>query len=206
MKTNTPTIRPRNFLHRAYKHFTPLVNSKKSSSYFAITLSLVSLSFFGLFAIRPTLITAATLITSVSDLEKLNIQYEEKISNLVRAQAEYEKIRDGLPFIRDAIPGSSSFPQLAKAIERFADQSNVSIIQLSIDGVPLPPPSAPNKLFKYGFNLIGTGDYLGINSFITHLLNWRRIVLIDSIEFNSENSSPSGHLKVAIKGSTYYEQ
>src|SRR3990170_4743668 len=99
-----------NFISRINKKLAPTFKNKKTVSYFTISLSLFSLSFFGLFAIRPTLITAVSLIKEVNNLKTLNLQYENKISDIIRAQAEYEKVRDKINLVNIALPQTSEFP------------------------------------------------------------------------------------------------
>jgi Tfp pilus assembly protein PilO len=192
-------------LKKAYKQFSPIVNSKKTASYFTITLSLLSLSFFGIFAIRPTIITATTLIKSVSDLKKLSIQYEEKIGNLVRGQSEYEQIRKQVPLIESALPADSQFSKLAKAVEKFALKENISFSQFQIDSVPISMLPPVNKLYSYGFSMSGYGEYSSISLFISHLINWKRLITINNIELSQEGSTQSGQLRLSLKGTAYYE-
>lgn len=192
-------------LRRAYKQLSPLVNNKKTASYFTITLSLLSLSFFGLFAIRPTIITATTLIKSVSDLKKLSIQYEEKIGNLVRGQSEYEQIRNQIPLIDSAVPADSQFSKLAKTVEKFASQENISFSQFQIDSVPVSKLPPANKLYTFGFSMVGYGEYSSVSLFLSHLINWKRLVTINNIDLSVEGSTLSGLLRLSLKGTAYYE-
>lgn len=192
-------------IHRTYQRFSPLIKNKKTASYFTITFSLFSLSFFGLFAIRPTLITAVTLNKSVADLKNLNIEYENKISNIIRAQAEYEQIRDNLALIDQALPSFASFHKLARALELFAQSSNLTINQLQIDNVPISKVDKPGVMQKYGFSLIGSGNYSSISDYLQHIINWKRIVTLDSLDFVREESTQSGNLRISIKGAAYYE-
>src|SRR3989344_5460728 len=124
----------RGILARADKRLLPIVKNSRTASYFTITLSLLSLSFFGLFAIRPTIITAVSLIKSVSELRKLNQDYENKISNIIQAHAEFEKI--------------------ARGLENFAVRSNININQLQIDGAPISPSESFQKLENLNFVFI----------------------------------------------------
>lgn len=192
------------FMTRIRRPF-PLIHNKKAASYFTITFSLFCLSFFGLFAIRPTIITAISLIKSVSDLKRLKVQYENKISSIVRAQVEYEQIRDNLPFISAALPEKASFHELASALERFANRSNVSINQLQIDSVPVSKISATPALQRFGFSLIALGDYPSLSSYLQHIINWKRITTINSLEFAQEGSTVSGTLRLTLKGTSFYE-
>lgn len=192
-------------VNKAYKRLTPLIGSKKTASYFTLTLSLFTLSFFGIFAIRPTLITAISLIKKVSDLRKLYTDYENKIGNLIRAQGEYEKIREELPLIDAALPSNSSFSGLAKTIEKFAAQENFTINQFQIDPVPISNPPSSGKLYDYEFTLVGSGRYSSLSSFLSHLTNWKRIVNIKSLEFTQAGGTASGQIRLSLKASTYYE-
>ena len=198
---------PNRLFTHAYRRISPVIKSKKSASYFTLTISLLTLSFFGLFAVRPTLITAVSLIKSVSDLRSLNIEYENKISSLVRAQSEYEQIRDVLPLVDFAIPSSSEFSKLALKLETFAKDSTLTINQLQIDNVPISRPSQlAGTMQKYNFSMVATANYPSLSLYLQHLINWRRIVTIDSLEFVRENASTLGStLRLTIKGNTYYE-
>lgn len=193
-------------LRRAYNQFSPLIKSKKTASYFTITLSLFSLSFFGLFAVRPTIITATSLVKSVNDLKKLNSDYENKISSIVRAQSEYELIRNDLPLINLSIPANATFNSLAQNIEKYAQQENLTIIQFQIDPVPISNLPPANKLYSYHFNLIVIGDYSSLSLFIQHVLNWQRLTTITSLDMAREGSGDNkGLIRMTMKGSTYYE-
>lgn len=192
-------------VNKAYKQITPLIKSGKTASYFTLTISLFTLSFFGIFAIRPTLITAISLMKQVSDLKQLYIDYENKIGSLLRAQAEYAQIRDDIPLIDRALPTSSSFSKLAKTIEKFAARENFVINQFQIDPVPVSNPPVSGKLYEYGFALVGTGTYPSISAFLNHLVNWRRVVNLKSLDFTQVGGSESATIRLSVKASTYYE-
>ncbi|MBI3379517.1 type 4a pilus biogenesis protein PilO [Candidatus Gottesmanbacteria bacterium] len=192
-------------VNKAYQRITPFMKSKKTASYFTLTLSLFTLSFFGLFAIRPTLITAISLMKTVADLKQLSIDYENKIGSLVRAQSETEQIRDDIRLIDIALPSNSYFSKLARAVEKFAAQENFSVNQLQIDPVPISNPPTLGKLYEYGFILVGTGKYPSISAFLNHLVNWQRIVSIKSMEFTQIGGTESATLRLSLKGTTYYE-
>lgn len=192
-------------LSRAYGKIAGITKNKKSASYLTLTLSLLSLSFFGLFAIRPTLITAISLLKGVGDLQKLNVEYEGKIGSLIKAQSEYEQIRNSFLLIDAAIPVNANFSKLARSVEQFAQRENFNINQMQIDSTSISQLPSTGKLYDFGFNLIGTGKYPAITSFISHLLNWKRIITINSLELTQEGSTLSGTLRLSLKATAYYE-
>lgn len=200
-----PSIFRRVRLSRTYQRITPLINNKNSKRYFTITLSLFSLSFFGLFAIRPTLITAVSLNKSVADLKKLNIEYENKISTIILAQAKYEEIRDGISAIDNAIPHNASFNQLANTLEEYASRSNINLKQVQIDKAPISQLPPSGKLNEVMFSVLASGDYPSTSGFFQHLLNWKRLITIDKFELAKEGGTQSAILRISLKGKTYYE-
>lgn len=192
-------------LHKTRKHIRPILKNSKTASYITITLTLFCLSFFGLFAIRPTMITAISLIKEVNDLRDLSIRYENKISNFITAQTEYEKIRDSISLIDAALPENSEFPTMAKTVENLALKNEIKINQFQIDSAPISQPSHDEQLKNFNYIMIGIGNYNNIHLFIDDLLNNIRIVSINSLDFSAEGGTVSGLLRVSIKGKTYYE-
>ncbi len=192
-------------VNKAYKKITPFMESKKTASYFSLTLSLFTLSFFGLFAVRPTLITAISLTKQVSDLRILYLNYENKIGSLIRAQGEYEQIRNDVHLIDETLPENPAFSKLAKTVEKFAKQENFIINQFQIDPLPISMTQPKGKLYEYGFTLVGNGKYSSISSFLNHIVNWKRIVNIKSLEFAQTGGTSSATLRLSLKATTYYE-
>ena len=192
-------------LLRANKKFLPRIKNKKAASYLTITLSLMAFSFFGLFALRPTLITAVSLIKSVSDLKALNTEYENKIAGIIKAQSEYEQMRGDLPLLSTALPDNAYFDQVASVFEKLAQTSNVTVAQIQMDSTSVSKAKSRGMIEKFGFVVIGTGDYPSISSYINHILNWRRIITLSSLEFVHDGSTTSGNLRVTLRGNAYYE-
>lgn len=201
----TAETTPRFLLRRAYQQVSPLMQNKKAASYFTITLSLFSLSFFGLFAIKPTLTTAISLTKSVNDLRILNMEYEKKIGSIIQAQAEYERIRKKIPLIEAAIPANASFSKLAIQLERIADRTGTRILQVQIDPVSISTPTKVNVLQSFQFQVIVTGTYDQLTSYLSTMLQWRRVVIIQTISLIPEGNADSGLLRLAVKGETFYE-
>lgn len=192
-------------LVKTHSKIRPVIKNRHTATYFTITLSLFCLSFFGLFAIRPTLITAVSLVKEVNDLKNLSLDYENKISNIINAQGEYERVRDVIPFVDKAIPQNAEFPQLARGFENAALNNNISISQLQIDSAPISQTGAQNVLAKYKFIMIGSGNYQAVKDFTSAILTWQRLVTINSMDFSVEGGTLSGILRMTVKGTSYYE-
>lgn len=165
----------------------------------------MAFSFFGLFALRPTLITAVSLIKSVSDLKALNSEYENKIAGIIKAQSEYEQMRNNLPLLSTALPDNAYFDQVASVFEKLAQTSNVTVAQIQMDSTSVSKAKSRGMMEKFGFVVIGTGDYPSISSYINHILNWRRIITLSTLEFVHDGSTTSGNMRVTLRGNAYYE-
>src|SRR3990170_6098278 len=160
-----------NFISRINKKLAPSFKNKKTVSYFTITLSLFSLSFFGMFAIRPTLITAVSLVRELKDLNNLSLDYENQISSIITAQSEYEKIRNSITLRDKALPRGSEFTKFAKTMERLAVKNEITLNQLQIDAAPISILKNTDSLNNINFILIAIGHYEKINSFLNDVVN-----------------------------------
>jgi len=192
-------------LHKTRKGIKPVLKNTKTASYFTITLTLFSLSFFGLFAIRPTLLTAVSLIKEVNDLNKLSIDYENKIGNFITAQSEYEKIRNSISLIDKALPQYSEFPAFVKIMENLAVKNSFIINQFQIDAAPISLSPDKDKLNQFNFIMVGIGSYPNMRQYLEDVVNSLRLVSIDSLDFSSEGGTVAGILRVSVKGKSYYE-
>jgi len=191
------------YLAKKYKNIKPLIKSKEAQSYFTISLSLFCLSFFGIFAIRPTLLTAISLVKQIEDLKTLNSKFEDKLGTIIKAQTEYEKVRKAIPLIDSAIPSYAHFNKLALSLENFASRSGITISHMRIDSTPISKPKPKGKYEQYGFSITGIGDYSSVYFYLKHLLNWERLITIDSIDLERQGSGLT-LLQFTLKGKAYY--
>lgn len=196
----------RSELSHSVKKIRPLLENKKSASYFALILTLVTLSFFGIFAVRPTLTTAITLVREIQDLRDLNDKYEEKITSIVKAQSEYEQIRDDIPLFLETLPSTPEFTKLIITEESIASASSVSIEKLVVDPLPISKPKEKGKLINFGMVFSLFADYPSFHTYLDHFLNSQRIVSIDEMQLSADEATSEGKLKILIKAKGYYEQ
>jgi len=66
--------------------------------------SFLAISLFTWYAIRPTAQTIIFLRREISDKTALNEQMENKITALIESQDTYEKIKERLPIVQQALP------------------------------------------------------------------------------------------------------
>ncbi|MBI4067385.1 type 4a pilus biogenesis protein PilO, partial [Candidatus Gottesmanbacteria bacterium] len=164
------------------------------------------LSFFGLFAIKPTLTTAVKLNREIQELRDLNAKYEEKITNIVKAQSAYENIREDIPLFFMTLPDNPEFTSLIMTHEKIATASNMSLEQMALDPVPISKEKRTGVLNSFDINLLLSGNYIDLSSFLDHFLKSQRLVSIDQLNLDQKNSTADGILRTQIKSKSYYEQ
>src|SRR5687767_10764921 len=87
-----------------------LSRDEKTKNLSAIILTFLALSFFGLFAINPTISTIVQLKKEIADNQEVNQKLEEKITNLSTLQQKYNLLQNDIPFIFSAIPQNPQGP------------------------------------------------------------------------------------------------
>jgi hypothetical protein len=83
-------------------------------------LTVGTVVFFAIFAIRPTLVTMSNLIKELEEKRTLDAQLSEKIAGLSSAQTQYLLQQPRLALLDEAIPLQPQFYEALTMIERSA--------------------------------------------------------------------------------------
>ncbi|MGB9637645.1 MAG: hypothetical protein ACPLY7_02490, partial [Microgenomates group bacterium] len=98
-------------------------------------ITIFTVSFFLVAAIKPTLTTIAQLNREIKDKEEASRQLQKKINALITAQENYAKNSDNLILLDQALPENSEFPALAYFLEQVATQSGVILKSLNFERI-----------------------------------------------------------------------
>lgn len=180
----------------------PRLEEKRFRSFTTIIFSLFTLSFFGIFAIAPTLSTITDLKKQISDSEFVNQQLQQKITNLAQLQVQYKKIQPDLPVIYNAIPQDPEVTELVGELQSVTKNSNVSLTNLQT----LPVDISNNSSSSYNsftFTLDIAGSYSQIQTFLKLLTNFNRIVTIDALALTKPLSQSDGY-SLSVRGKAYF--
>jgi Tfp pilus assembly protein PilO len=173
----------------------------KAFSYFYISLTLFTVSFFGFFAIGPTLTTISELNKQYKDnkviLDALNL----KLSNLQLLDGQYRTLQPELAKIYSAIPATSKIPQLTRQIENIASQSNVAIQDINFGSIEIYPNTKSESIYSFTFNVSVVGDEASINNFVSSIISFDRIIGIDKIATGRDEQ---GNVTAEIDGRAYF--
>lgn len=188
--------------NRYYQRLEPFLGKTALKAYTTAILSFLTMSFFGYFAIKPTLSTIASLNKQISDARLVDQQLQNKINALSLAQTEYQKIQSDLPLIYNALPKIPDFPPFIKSLEKIATESGLQITNLNFKNIDLSAGASATQssfLIPIDFNLNLQGDYSQIDSFLSKIAGLERLVVIDKMGFNQKDS-----LEVVLSGQIFY--
>lgn len=191
--------------YRQYKRYFVdigrLYKIKKVRVYTEIVLSLAAVSFFLVFAIKPTLVTITELITTIKDQRLVVDQLQNKINALGIAQSEYNLISNDLYLVDEALPKNSQISTLVKQIEALALQSGVTLGSMKFDPVALKEAGAGLK--EISFSLTISGDYQNLKLFLHQLNSLRRVIGVETFSLKIKKAE-SQVLTLGISGKAYY--
>jgi Tfp pilus assembly protein PilO len=165
-------------------------NKQKVTAYIYIILSLLSLSFFGIFAIGPTISTIVDLNQQYSEGEMALQQLEQKNADLKSLTAQYLKIKPDLNLVTNAIPEKPNIAQLTRQVEVLANQNNLVVTKLNTGLMELyPAKNTTSPVFSYSFSVSVEGQEGDINKFIGEVVNIDRIVSIDRLSTGTQQGN-----------------
>lgn len=196
-----------NVVKSKYAHLLPDFKERKTEAFTAIILTFSALSFFGYFAINPTLSTIVQLRRQLADNKEIDQKLEQKIAHLTSLQRKYSLLQNDIPLIESAIPRTPSVPQFVGKVQSLGQISLVDITRLQALEVELANskrnPSTKDAS-SFGFSLDVNGSYSNISRFLDMLVSFDRIVTIDSISIHTL-SFVNQDLHVSLKGRAYFK-
>lgn len=180
-----------------------------------IILSVFSVGFLLLFAIRPTLATVVSLQKKIEDQSLVDTKLTTKITQLIRAQSDLTTYAGKLPQYNLAVSDFHDQGPTAKRVEVLVRESGLSINNLSLGSVPLsggfinlsdverekapPPTELGGKVASFGidFDLSGSADQ--VSKFLVDLENIDRVVILEKVDIKREDLR-SAETNVLTKG------
>lgn len=191
------------------KHFPklPYLSEERSQKFFAIVLTLLALSFFGFFAISPTVSTILKLKKEVSDSEFVYRELEKKIRNLSTLRGKYANLQSDLPIITDAISIRPDVALLFAQIQGAAQKSNIQIKKLQNFEVEiLKNINTPGKkYYSYSFVIVGNAPFEDIENFVSTITNMQRIINIEIFSITSQTEQ-DGSLGFNIQATAFFKE
>ena len=201
---------PRNYFkdltaskYRDYLKLLPDIQHENTRIITTLILTFSAMSFFGIFAINPTLSTIVTLKKQLADSQLVHAKLETKIKNLSALQQQYGQLNADLPTVFEAIPQTPQAPTLMGQIFALSKRTNVQTTSLAVSNIQLIGGKAPSES-SYAFSLQAHGSYEDLMNFTKSLTKINRVVSVDSLSINK--NTKLNVLVLDIHGKGYFKK
>lgn len=187
-------------ISRTLAHFYKKPVAKVSLEFF---LSVITILFFALFAIRPTLVTMSELVKEIEDKKELASQLERKIAALSSAQEEYQRLESEIVMLNQAMPVQPHLLEALKILEKLAAEEDIIIDTIALQEIPEEDPLT-NLTYEEieARDLYLTekviGDYPSIKDYVAAIQATRRSFMIEEIDFLVDEQDNEQTLKANL--------
>jgi Tfp pilus assembly protein PilO len=202
---------PKNFLsnltpsqYREQLKLLPKMTDEKTQLYTMLGFTLAAMSFFGIFAINPTLSTIAELERQFDDLKFVQQQLITKTQNLSILTEKYQSLENDVPVVLDAMPQKAEAAKFLGQVNALLARSQLQVRSLRTFGVELTPDKKPGdgKAFSFLFSLEAEGSYEDMLSFIQSITRINRLVVVSSVDIDKDEKD--GGLILNLQGRQYF--
>jgi len=178
------------------------VQSQKFVFYVYIILTLAVISFFGIFVIRPTTLTIFQLRDEFGENEEVMRKLDDKLAALKSLEAQRNQLGNQLTLLNTVIPSDPQIPALVRKVETIAENNNVAISRIEVGAIEVfPNNKADSPFFAFNFNMNVRGGVSELNSFLSDLIFFDRLVSIDRV---SGGGVTGGETEYVIVGRAYF--
>jgi hypothetical protein len=205
---------------RYKSYYLNILNFYKSKEdlrmFLEIILSLSAISFFSIFAIRPTFLTISTLLKEINSKKEVIAKMDTKIKNLQTARSILDQESLRIPILDLSVP---IFPQpqtFVHQIEGIAASAQTQILGIRVDETPLkgnnPVKNSAEKditgfpadVGGMGFSVSTTGSFQNLFSFLKDLENLRSPVKISILGISLSKVEQGNILTLVVTGKVPY--
>ncbi|PIS09308.1 hypothetical protein COT75_02265 [Candidatus Beckwithbacteria bacterium CG10_big_fil_rev_8_21_14_0_10_34_10] len=164
---------------------------------FNLGLTLLVVTFFALFAVKPTIKTIINLRKDLKENQRVKDSLEKKITDLNKAKTTYGQISEDLHLIDMALPKQADFKTLAAQINYLTYSNKLTLLSASYGGFSLIDDGLTEITKKkqvkgpansLEFNLTITGSLTNIRKFLGELEQLERLIQIKSVGFSPKSS------------------
>lgn len=194
--------------HRYYRYFTyiaPVIRDPIIRTYGSLILTILALSVFTIFAIKPTVETIIILQKKLIDQQQILMSTNEKSQNLSLGSNNYKTlVSQGVKEkINSKVPFSPSIGELSASLEDAARATEASISAIQYQTFTISPAtsSATPALLEIPFIYNLEGTYPDLLMVLKNLATSSRLIAINSLKFTKIEG---GGLLLSVSGKAYY--
>lgn len=150
------------------------------------TATLILITFFLFFAVRPTLLTISALKGDIESKKILKASLKTKINDVIEAQDKFSQVQEKYLIVNASLPDRPKYYDAANQLLLSGQQVNVPVDKMNFNvEAKLDDKQDPNlKAFEVSVDM--TGPFISNLKLASDLLKNRRLVNIGSINFENQ--------------------
>jgi Tfp pilus assembly protein PilO len=158
----------------------------------ALILTLVTITFFGLAAIKPTLSTVSQLIKELEEKKEIDEKLTKKLASLATVQEQYSLARQELEVFDTTIPSTQGLEDTLLQLEYLASINGTSLLNIRTSslttlGTPLNPTDKTQPFPEYTITITVEGTYGQLKFLLNQISLLKRLIVIESVAFTQSN-------------------
>lgn len=155
----------------------------KKVDYRMTSFILFTISFFTIFAIRPSVSLIYNLQKEKADYEQVDRVLEDKIQKIITTQAQFMELINNKNLVDQALPSSHQIEQTQQFLNQNLEINAYGIQKITI----LPKPQQQSGTIV--INLAGKGKYQDLLAFLKFINNSRRLITIDYLNLSPDQDA-----------------
>lgn len=190
----------------AWKYKRKYFRPQQRRAYTMLGLTLLSLIIFGLFAIRPALITIVELRKKINEKQKVAEDLDQKIKDLSKAQTELRKIQADLPRIERALPQGENTSKLLEDLYSRAESNQMRLEYLNFRPVEKATPTTPNntiRIMKIPYTMQMRGSYTSFISYLDQVQSGLRQTNINDLSARRSHQAAQENYNLTVESFFY---
>src|SRR3989344_1624222 len=175
-----------------------------------VVISFMTVSFFSVFAIRPTLVTISGLIREIEDKREINSQLDQKVTDLSRVQVEYIQAEADVPRVWRAMPDRPEVAGLIWQLELAAVRNGLMLINLQVEPVTLtgsPKVKTGKDWPKIEVGVTVGGNLVQIKEFMKTINSLGRVMVVKEATWATGTpflQKEGVAITVSLRGEVYF--
>lgn len=167
-----------------------------------LLLTLLAISFFSIFALRPTVNTIFELLANIRGQEQTQEAMLQKVQNLDLAQDTWTSETSRRFLLEQALPKDPQPDHYLRQTEGLVARHNITLKSFSTDKVVILGKDTEKNSFNVVLSI--SGDYPSLMSFLKDLETLRRIIKINSLSFAKGGRGEDSSLSLTVSGGVPY--
>jgi len=169
--------------------------NQKTVKIFEISGTFLLISFFIIFALKPTFLTISTLLGDIKSKELLNKELKTKINDIIVAQDLFSQVQEKYSLIESSLPNNPRFYQANSQILALSQNHQVLLDKINYQ-------VSDSNYFSTSIST--SSSYLSATSLISDILQNRRLMKLDQFTFSVEKNDSSQKININIPIKVYY--